>query len=89
MDSKKKLLRFKQTNLQRVFVLASLWLIVPKRFKNEQKGLNVRNFVQYVITQGQSQAEKLHYAPLPESIVQLDHKMLGGSESTPKPGASK
>ena len=65
------------------------YLLVPKRFKNEQKGLNVRNFVPYVITQGQRQAEKLHYAPLPESIVQLDHKMLGGSESTPKPGASK
>src|SRR5512142_581689 len=65
------------------------YLLVPKQFKNEQKGQNVRNFVQYVITQGQSQAEKLHYAPLPESIVQLDHKMLGGSESTPKRGGSE
>src|SRR5512146_329234 len=59
------------------------YLLVPKQFKNEQK---VRKFVQDVITQGQSQAERRHYAPLPEPIVQLNHKMLSGNESTAKPG---
>jgi phosphate transport system substrate-binding protein len=58
------------------------YLLVPKDFKNQQKGQNVRDFIKYVITQGQSQAENLHYAKLPQSLVDLDQSKLSGGATT-------
>jgi phosphate transport system substrate-binding protein len=54
------------------------YLLIPKQPKNAERGENVKKFVHYIITDGQSQAAELHYAKLPQSLVELNQKMLGG-----------
>lgn len=41
------------------------------------KGQVVRDFVQFVITQGQNWAEQLEYAKLPSSLAEQDQKLSG------------
>jgi phosphate transport system substrate-binding protein len=53
------------------------FLLVPKQGKDPAKQAVVKQFVQYVITQGQSSAEGLQYSKLPESLAQQDQKLLG------------
>ncbi len=52
------------------------FLLVPKTPKNPQNGANVKNFIEYIITDGQSLADQLHYAKLPESLQQIDKRLL-------------
>ncbi len=54
------------------------YLLVPKQPANAARGENVKKFIQYVISQGQDEAAQLHYAKLPQSLIELDQKMLGG-----------
>ncbi|MDT8069041.1 MAG: phosphate ABC transporter substrate-binding protein PstS [Terriglobia bacterium] len=60
------------------------YLLVPTQPKNVERGDNVKKFIQYVITDGQSQAVNLHYAKLPQSLIDLDQKMLGGQAAGEK-----
>jgi phosphate transport system substrate-binding protein len=52
------------------------FLLVPKTPKSTQKGAEVKNFVDYIITGGQSMADQLHYAKLPDSLQQIDKHLL-------------
>ena len=52
------------------------YLLVPKQGKTPQKEQIVKEFVQYIITNGQSVSEGLQYARLPESLVSQDDKLL-------------
>ena len=58
------------------------YVLIPTRPKNVERSDNVKKFIQYVITDGQNRAVDLHYAKLPQSLIDLDQKMLGG----PAPG---
>ena len=62
------------------------FLLVPKQAKDPAKQNVVKQFVQYVITQGQSSAESLQYSKLPESLAQQDQKLLeeigGGQQAS-------
>ena len=53
------------------------FLLVPKQGKDPAKSQIVKEFVQYIITQGQSSAEGLQYAKLPQSLAEQDQKLLG------------
>lgn len=53
------------------------FLLVPKQGKDPAKEQSVKNFVQFIITQGQNSAEGLQYAKLPQSLEQQDEKLLG------------
>lgn len=52
------------------------FLLIPKQGKNPERTQVVKKFVQYIITDGQSLAPGLHYSKIPESLVQLDQKLL-------------
>jgi phosphate transport system substrate-binding protein len=52
------------------------FLLVPKNPKDASRGTQVKQFVQYVITEGQPVAEQLHYAKLPASLQQIDKQLL-------------
>jgi phosphate transport system substrate-binding protein len=62
------------------------FLLVPKQAKDPAKQNVVKQFVQYIITQGQSSAESLQYSKLPESLAQQDQKLLeeigGGQQAS-------
>jgi len=53
------------------------FLLVPKQGKNPQREQMVKDFVQFIITQGQNSAEGLQYAKLPQSLEEQDQKLLG------------
>ena len=52
------------------------FLLVPTQGKDAAKSKAVKEFVSYVISQGQAIAPALHYAPLPPSISKLDQNLL-------------
>ena len=52
------------------------YLIVPVQPKSPAKGQIVQQFVKYIITQGQDEAEKLQYAKLPTALQQQDQNLL-------------
>jgi phosphate transport system substrate-binding protein len=52
------------------------FLIVPKEAKSPANGQVVKQFIQYIVTQGQDQAEALSYAKLPSALQQQDQALL-------------
>jgi phosphate transport system substrate-binding protein len=52
------------------------FLIIPKDGKDAQKRTALKQFLTYVVTDGQQAASGLNYAPLPDSVKQLDLKVL-------------
>ncbi len=52
------------------------FLLIPKQGKNPGKTETLKQFVQFVITQGQDQAESLSYAKLPSALQQQDQALL-------------
>jgi phosphate transport system substrate-binding protein len=59
------------------------FLLIPKQGKDPNKTESLKQFVQYVITQGQDEAESLSYAKLPSGLQQQDQTLLAqvGSKS--------
>jgi phosphate transport system substrate-binding protein len=45
------------------------WLLIPQQSKDAAKGTVLRNFVEWMATNGQSMTTQLSYAPLPKSVV--------------------
>ena len=62
------------------------FLLVPKQNKDQAKEQIIKEFVQFIITQGQNTAESLDYAKLPESVENQDQKLLaeipGGQQTS-------
>jgi len=52
------------------------YLIIPKQGKSPDKAKVVKDFVQYIVTQGQDEAEKLSYAKLPPTLQQQGQTLL-------------
>lgn len=53
------------------------FLIIPKDGTDAAKRSALKNFVQYVVGDGQATADSLNYAPLPDSVKQYDQQTLG------------
>lgn len=62
------------------------FLLVPKQPKDPVKGNTVKEFVEYIITQGQGSAEGLEYSKLPQRLAAQDQKLLaevaGGQQTS-------
>jgi phosphate transport system substrate-binding protein len=52
------------------------FLIIPKDGKDVQKRTALKQFITYVVTDGQQASSALNYAPLPDSVKQLNVKAL-------------
>ena len=52
------------------------WLLVPARIKDAEKGAAIKKFLAWMLADGQQLAAPLNYAPLPASVVALEHKAL-------------
>lgn len=57
-------------------IVGLTFLLVPKQPKDAAKGQIVKQFVQFIITEGQNSAESLEYARLPESLAAQNQKLL-------------
>jgi phosphate transport system substrate-binding protein len=52
------------------------FLLLPKQAKDDARGQIVKQFVEYIVTEGQNSAEGLQYAKLPQSLAEQDQKLL-------------
>lgn len=52
------------------------FLLIPKDGPDKAKRTALKQFVQYIITDGQAAAGTLNYAPLPDSVKQYDQQQL-------------
>jgi phosphate transport system substrate-binding protein len=52
------------------------FLIVPRDGPDKAKRVALKQFLNYVVTDGQTSANELHYAPLPEAMKQYDQQQL-------------
>ena len=52
------------------------FLLVPKSQPDNKKASEVKEFVGYVISDGQGTAQQLHYAELPKSLQDIDKRLL-------------
>ena len=52
------------------------FLLVPKQGKDQVREQIVKEFVQYIITQGQASATSLQYSRLPQNLADQDQKLL-------------
>jgi phosphate transport system substrate-binding protein len=53
------------------------FLIIPKDGPDRTKRAALKQFIEYVIMDGQTTAGKLNYAPLPDEVRRYDQKQLG------------
>jgi phosphate transport system substrate-binding protein len=52
------------------------FLIIPKDGPDKNKRTALKNFIEYIITDGQPTAGSLNYAPLPDGVKQFNHQQL-------------
>ena len=52
------------------------FLIIPKEGADRAKRQNLKDFVQYILTDGQQLSQGLDYSPLPSSLSSLDQSLL-------------
>ncbi len=53
------------------------FLLVPKDGKDMARREATKQFIEYVVSDGQAMADQLHYAKLPTPLVALDRNLLG------------
>jgi phosphate transport system substrate-binding protein len=53
------------------------YLLIPQDGADRAKRAALKDFISYVITNGQQVATQLDYAQLPDSLKQIDQKLLG------------
>jgi len=56
------------------------YLLIPKQGKTEARQRALKEFVQYILTDGQSAAESLQYSKLPQSLADLGQKLLADTK---------
>jgi phosphate transport system substrate-binding protein len=52
------------------------WLLIPEKFSDSAKRDAIKDFVKWMLTDGQSYAEQLSYAKLPKEVVAKEEKTL-------------
>ena len=55
-------------------------MLIPEQGKTDAKQETLKDFVQFILTDGQSAAESLQYSKLPQSLAGLGQKLLAESK---------
>ncbi|HVO59300.1 MAG TPA: phosphate ABC transporter substrate-binding protein PstS [Terriglobales bacterium] len=65
------------------------FLLVPKQGKDPKKTDTLKQFITFIITQGQNQAQSMAYAAIPGSLQQQDQNLLSQVGSNGQPAQAK
>ena len=65
------------------------FLLIPKQGKDPSKNQRIKEFVQYIISDGQNQAESLFYAKLPDNLQQQDQNLLSQVNGAGQPNQAQ
>jgi phosphate transport system substrate-binding protein len=52
------------------------WLLIPDKIDNAAKQKSIKDFLSWMLTTGQADAQALSYAPLPKTVVDKEQKQL-------------
>ncbi len=52
------------------------WLLIPQPSKDAKKGQVIKDFLQWMSTQGQTMTGQLSYAPLPKNVVEMEAAVI-------------
>jgi len=52
------------------------WMLIPDKIDNATKKKSIKDFLAWMLTTGQQDAEGMSYAPLPKSVVAKEQKQL-------------
>lgn len=52
------------------------WLLVPVKSADPAKGKVLKDFLNWMLNDGEKEVSKLYYAPLPESVVAKEHQTV-------------
>jgi phosphate transport system substrate-binding protein len=52
------------------------WLLIPSKISDPAKNKAIKDFLQWMLTTGQTMVEDLHYAPLPKPVVAKVEKAI-------------
>ncbi|MBV8673372.1 MAG: phosphate ABC transporter substrate-binding protein PstS, partial [Acidobacteriaceae bacterium] len=61
------------------------FLVIPKDGPDKDKRTALKNFIEYIITDGQPTAGSLNYAPLPDGVKQFNHQQLSQMTAAGQP----
>jgi phosphate transport system substrate-binding protein len=53
------------------------WLLIPAKITDTSKRDTIKDFLHWMLTDGQKLTQELYYAPLPKEIVQQEMKAIG------------
>jgi phosphate transport system substrate-binding protein len=53
------------------------WLLIPGKISDAGKRDTLKDFLRWMLTDGQKYAQDLYYAPLPKEVVQQEMKAIG------------
>ncbi len=65
------------------------FLLIPKQGKDPKKTEMLKQFIAYIVTQGQTQAQNMAYAPIPSPLQQQDENLLSQVGGTGQPSQAK
>ena len=57
-------------------IAGSSWVLIYQNSKDAEKGKKLVRFLKWAVTDGQKISPTLDYAPLPDSVVQRELKLL-------------
>ena len=52
------------------------WLLIYQNMKDKAKAVEIQKFVKWAMTDGQSYAKDLYYAPLPKAVAAMSLKKI-------------
>jgi len=56
------------------------WLLIPSKIQDQAKKKVIREFLQWMLTDGQNMVEALSYAKLPKEVVAMEQKTIAAIE---------
>lgn len=52
------------------------WLLIPSKFADAKKAAVIKDFIKWMLTDGQKETTALYYAALPKQVVAMEMKQL-------------
>jgi len=56
------------------------WLLIPSKIQDQAKKKAIKEFLQWMLTDGQNMVEALAYARLPKEVIAMEQKAISGIE---------
>ena len=56
------------------------WLLIPSKIQDQTKKKIIKEFLQWMLSDGQNMVEALSYAKLPKEVVAMEQKAIAAIE---------